>query len=557
MANALIEQMISVSTGLVSDATPDLGDEVTALDYTLGVDTIGATPDLTGFASVADFDAGIAGTPHDEWYNRIWVFPPVLRPVNPQLDTDIPFGIFNAFRATVTLDAITATGATGLTLDIVVTDTIGALAVRTVNIQIGVDAPASILANYLFEFDLGSGALAFIATVVDFVTMFPDDPVTEVWSWKTQVLTNFDGSEQRIALREVPRRMLDFFFLLDQEQRRQQYRRFHRSLGNRIVVPFYWYGARITQDVSAGATQIYFDPAKTNIRDGEYLIIGDPVTLTGQLVTIDEVQADGATIEGTLSEDITTRMIAAPGIEMRLIDKAGGLRMKTLAGEINVKAESLTNRTTFARLGSSSVITVHDGYDVLDIQPIARDDSDEIFEAGYELIDNETGPVFIDQNWSHPFVSGSRKFRIDREGDSTELDYWRDFLEGKRGRQTPFLFQTWHSDLFLAADVEAESNVIILPTVEYATELFPFETYKRLAIVTANGTIYRTVESATIEADGTTTLLLVGEFGSDPGDTTILRVSFLNLVRLGSDDVTLVHDRRYSILELNIRTVDA
>lgn len=555
MTSAISGPLISVSPDLVSESVIDVGDAASPLQGGVAIGGAdGATPALS-FSSVLDFDGAIAGTPFDAWYDRIWIFPPVLRPINPQLDTDIPFGIFNAFNALATLSSISASGNTGLTLDIEATDTIAGLTVRDVNIQIGPTAPSTVSAFYTFVFDLDSVTFTFLATVVDFVTMFPDDPVTEILGWKTQIITNFDGSEQRIALREEPRRNVEFSFLLDARERRQQYRRMHRSLGADIVVPFYWYGARVAAAASAGATQIYFDPAKTDVRDGDYIVISDPVTLTGQIATIDEVQSDGATLTGTLASAITTRMIVAPGFFCRLIDRTG-LKMRTVAGEVEIKAESLISRPDFARPGSAVTISTFGGYNVLDRQPVARIDSDEIFEAGYDLIDYDVGRAQIDMGWSHPFVSGRRQFRIDREGNPAEMDFWRDFLDATRGQQAAFLMQTWHSDLVPVANPEVSSNLITLPNAEYATELFPYETYKRLVIVSASGTVYREVESVEVEEDGTASVYLANEFGDDPADVAISRISFLNLVRLASDSVKLVHGRRYTILEMQIRTVD-
>lgn len=522
-------------------------------EMVLGGATVGSAS-LPSMYSPASGAAVNVPTPWDYWYNRIWVIPGELTPLNPRLNTDIPFAVFNAYEASNTLNSIGTSGATGLTLDISAPEVFSALEMQTVNLQIGSTAPNEIDATFTFTFTSGSGELHFVATVSDFVVMFPDAPVTETWEWKTDVMVGFDGTEQRVALRTAPRRGVEFSFLLDQEERRIQYRRWHRSIGNRLVVPFYWYAARLTADALSGATRIYFDPDDTDLRDGDYLIIANPMTYEGQLVTISTLETDGATLNSPLSANVAEGDLVAPGFECRMVDKTG-LSMQYVTGTAAFKVETLKPRAPFGRPDSAASITTYDGYDVLDVEPVAPGDSNEEFSVNYAIFDGETGIVATDQAWLHPSVSGIRTFRIARETESGIMDYWRDFLDARRGRQAAFLMPTWLEDLELDSMPDG-SNQLVLATDDYVAELWPYETYTRLAIYSDAGVAYRVVSNAVANGDGTATLYLDSPYGATADEQAVYRVSFLNLVRLGEDSVKLTHYQGRSYLEMRFATID-
>jgi hypothetical protein len=513
--------------------------------------------DIPALPSPSDFNGVKMVTPFDFWYNRIWIIPFILSPVNPRIGTDYAFIIMNAFEEINTLTSITSTGATGITIDIPVPTTFREIEVYNANLQLGYSAPNIIDAVFTFHFTYGSATLHFVATVSDFVAMLPDEGATETLIWLTQVLTSQNGEEQRVAHRTAPRRAFDFSFILDQPERRQQYRRWHRSLGNRLVVPAYWYAARILANATAGATRIYFNPASTDVRDGDNLVIVNPLTSDGQLVVAATIETDGATLSNALTADITAGMIVSPGFNCRLLDN-GGLSMQQISGVVKFQAETLSPRVPFARPGASPTIVTYDGYDVLDRIPVARGDSDETFVVSYELFDGATGIEATDQAWTHPFVSGRRDFRIERERNPAEMDFWRNFLDARRGMQVPFLMSTWQPDLVLAAAPTGNNEIVISSDdFEYETELFPYETYKRLAITSDGGIAYRKVTAVTSNDDGTFTLRLDAIYGDQPGETVVSCVSFLNIVRLGEDSVKLTHDALISTLEMTFRTVDA
>lgn len=555
-------------SGGVSPGDAALG-YVPALLADTPIDAAATVEGTLPLVSSGSYDPAVAGLPSYEisgfgghylfdYYYRIWVIPTTIVAQNPVIGQPIPFDIWNAYPQPLNnvLNTITGTGIAGLGLDVSDGTSFKAIEVKTVNLTITPAAPIEIDAEFIFTFDEGVGFFFFQASIADFVQMVPDPPVIERWSWLTDVIPARDGSEQRIALRSSPRRATQYSFILESEvERQRQYNRWYKSLASRIVLPFYQYSTRITAASSAGTSNLYFDPDRTDLRSGEFALVYDDLTDQGYLVKIATLEADGCTVDSPLSFSSTPRMVITPAFVCRLQDRTG-LRMSQVTGDITVQAESLTVRTDFARPESSAVIATFDSLPVLDRRPIADGFTPETFDVNYEVIDGETGVSELFSAWDHPAVLTARKYTIRRLQDPGEMDWWRDFLDELKGQQNPFLQPTWFQDLVPASAPDVLTTDLIVLGSDYASLYFPHETYKRLQIETANGIIYRSVLDATDNGDGTTTLNLSAAFGANPEDVEIECISFLNLTRLQSDTVTLTHGAIRTEIELATRTID-
>lgn len=538
----------------VNDANPSAGNLVSGLEVPV---TAGA---LTNPATTVEANAPVTTMGHFlyDFYYRIWVIPGTLTAQNPAIGAPIPFAIWNAYPQPITnaLSSITDVGGDGLDLDFAAGDVWKAIEYREVNITITPAAPIEIAAEFTFTFAAGSEKFYFNASIADFVQMVPDPPVEETWAWLTDIIPARDGTEQRIALRSTPRRSIKYSFVLESMvERRRQYNRWFKSLASRIVLPYYQYSTPLTAGSSVGSSSLYFDPARTDLRDGEFALLYDALTDNGYLIKIDTVEVDGITTDAPITFEATAGMVIAPAFTSRLFDKTG-LSMYLVTGKIDLAAEALTSRALFSRPGSTAVINTFDGYPVLDIRPIGTGETPELFQANYEVVDGETGIQSIYSAWPHPAVHTTRQYTIRRLQDPGAMDWWRDFLGGLYGQREPFLQPTWFEDLYLASPPAPGDPGITITGSDYVSLYFPYEAFKRLQIETAAGIIWRKVLSAVDNGDGTSALTFDTPLGGGADDVIFDRISYLNLVRLSSDTITLSHGRIRTQIELPTRTVD-
>jgi len=388
-----------------------------------GID--GAIPDFTPPA-MPSASGGLEPFAYGEVYDRIWCVPHYMRPQNPALDTDIPFTIWNAYPVPPmnTMNTITGSGQTGLTLDLSAPRDFDAMEELEVNLQIGTTAPIEISALYEFNFDYGQGIFIFETVIADWLRVPAETPIIETWDWLSDVLTAWDSTEQRIALRLQPRRRIEYNIILEDDAARQrEYERWYNKLASTIAIPFYQYATRITQDSAISATKIYFDPDRTDVRDGELVIIYRLDTEESFLLRLDEVEADGATLASPLTEAIETLDIVAPAFMSR-IDNLTGPAMTCVVGQLTIQANIVDVRPTFERPESTAVITEFDSLPVLNKRPdVSREALPEIFDVSPTIIDTKTGLHEQRTSWLHAFVSGLRRFIIPRMRLPIEMDW--------------------------------------------------------------------------------------------------------------------------------------
>ena len=500
---------------------------------------------------ISDTPPGIVmPEPLSETFNRIWVVPTLINAANPQIGVPIPFIVWNAYPAPNTLNSIGGTGTAGLLISPAAPVSFLGLEEQTFNVVIDNSAPPSVNANFTFDFTTGQGSLQFIAVIVEFLSDIPDAPVSENWEFLTDIITAFDGTEERRALRITPRTSLDFGVLYeDGEERRTQYDELFKNIASRALVPYYQYSAAIQTPSAIGADRIFFDPRLTSARDGEFVLLRNRLTGETALVQISQLETDGATLKDVLTIAVTLDFDVIPTVESSITEQSG-LANSIITGETRFRTVSLGSQTDFVRPNSSPTITTFDGLNVLDRFPLAGD-GDELFGSGKDLIDGDgAGITRIDNAFTNAFVQGSRTFQIDRYQDPDEVEYWKSFLAAAQGQRNSFLFPTYLSDLSLASPPMAGVSELEITQQDYASRYFPNDTYQRLRLELADGTaVYRKV----LSVNGTTLSL---DAAIQVGQTDIVKVSFLNRVRLGGDTVRIQHDVQISRLSITLRTVD-
>lgn len=491
-----------------------------------------------------------------DFYYRIWVIPLTLRAQNPRVGIPIPFYIWNAFPEPDTNDltGIASVGADTLTLSVSAPTTFRAVEMRQVTVTINSTDINEISASFTFTFEQGDADFFFLATVLEFIFMRPDPPISEKWEWKTDIMRVWSGLEQRVALRSYPRRYVDYRLLVESEaDRRDQHWRWHRSANIDIMMPLFQYGSMLTATSPLGSSTLYMDMGPVDIRASEPAVLVNPGTEQGELVIVDTVNVNGVTLQSPLTFEASRGMIFAPAHRGRVSNNTG-IKMSAVHGSVDINAQVFDERSTLERPSSTAILATYQSLPILNRRPLAKGDVGELFDGGHQDMDYDTGVQERKYSWAHPVFGGTRAFLVQRMLDPDEMDWWRAFLEACRGQQNPFLLPTFREDLTPIKEPLPGSSQLTVAEGYYADDMFPHETYKRLEIELSDGSLLRTaVTDAVLETDGTATLTLLESFSTV---TEIARVSFLNLARLGSDTVELEHDHLVSIVEMRIRAID-
>lgn len=492
-----------------------------------------------------------------DFYYRIWVFPNYLQLRNPREFVDIPIGIWNAHPTPVTgndLLSITHTGGSGIIWDQVPPTTFKPIEYREVNFQVTPEAPIRVEAYFTFDFERGAANFNLRIDRASIVQMIPDVPIRETWEFLTDVIVTHDGQEQRIGLRAAPRRSLEFTLtILNSAEWRTQYKRLFADINSQLIMPFWQYNSALKQKGVQGSTTLIFDPKTTDLRVDEFVLI---VRRKGgsQLTRVTALTETGCSVDTPLEYDYDIGDLVAPALPCKFENRSSVGMFSIDVGKANFKALSLEPRQDHNRPGGFAPTQWMENLLILDRRPMWEGNFPYVFDGGGEVIDNETGVLEIKSSWRHPQVEGVRKFMIPRMKQTAEMDFWRYFASYCDGRRTPFLVPAWRHDVRLYQQPENGSGFLLLEGSDYLDLYFPHEPWKRLAIETTSGMIYRRVTKAELQEDGNTLVTL--ETALDPDVGRVERVGYLLRCRLGTDTMTLEHHQLHSFIEFVIRSVD-
>lgn len=508
-----------------------------------------ATPDTP------DLPDGVSGTPlrafADLFYFRIWPIPAVLDVQNPKRNTPIPFKLWNAFLTSNTLNVITPTDLPDITLDAAPGLVFTRLALLTVNAEIGDDAPISIDGNFAFTFDFSDTALRFIAILADILPIQADGSILEILEWKTNVLTNFNGSENRIAIRPRPRRSFGMTLLIgDDAERKVLYDKLFKTAALTVIAPSYQYQSRLKVATAIGDNKLYTNVRRADLRVAEDVLIA---TRDGEffLYQVDEVFADYVTVTTAFSQVIDKGAIVCGAFPGRFPNKTA-LQMAARGGQCNITVNLVDSREQVAWPDNGVAVPTFNDKPLLLRNPLANEQAAEAFDVGLDVIDNETGKPSFFSGWSQAFIEGPRQYLIQSLLDQDDLEFWRNFLDEIKGSQKSFYTPTYREDLIRFEGSTFLPGEITVVGTEYAAQYAALPPYAQLELVTSAGTFHVKVSNAENLGDRSRIHFVV-PIDADLTDAEVTRISYLMLCRLGSDVVKLTHTTDHTIVDLSLR----
>ncbi len=491
---------------------------------------------------------------HRDFHFRFYLIPEELRLSNPTINTDIAFKMWNTHRVPQTLLNLQVQGSNVLTFGLQVNDVVADSKLLTTTVSIGPGEPnIDAIANFTFTDGLAS--LPIIATVSETFNLVPDVPVRETWEFLTDIITSFNGQEQRISLRPEPRRTMDFDVdILDLKDRRAQYELVFKNMGLQAIIPAYHHATNLTGDTPIGGSKYYFDPAVTQMRVGEYLVVINPQTEYAQITQVLSVDADGATGTSASGVDLDKTWYVYPAHAM-IVKNGSGLNMQQTSGKLHMKTEGFST-PTLPRPNAAPVINQLNGIDIMEMRPLIS--ADERFSFRADIVDFEVGVKDIKRKADpHTRISGSRRWRISRYDNPEEEDYMRQFIDNAKGAHKAWFMPTFFPDLTYVSGATNLSGVITVAELNYPSLFHQFNTWKQIRIEYKNlPATYHTVDSAAVNGLGTLTELSLNPVLADDVEVAnITKICFLHKVR-GTDTIRRQHFARETFYSWAIQTVD-
>lgn len=382
--------------------------------------------------------------------------------------------------------------------------------------------------------------------------LFPDIGLSERWEWKTDILSSYVNTEQRISLRERPRITQSAVFgNLDQDANRSIFMDVMNNIKTVFDTPLWAYNTKITQSSSSGVTRIYFDSAFCPVSAGGIVILMNIRSGIFYSHYVSTVYADGCDLSSVLTGDISTSFTVVLGFKS-IIHQEASFVTKTILSNASVTFSSWIE-PTIVRPFSNVSISEFDSLPVL--EKIIRMGSTQKVDFKRFITDNGISLRNISSGWDVAILQKTLSFLVKRVSDSEDLDYWRQFISDTKGAQKAFLLSTNMEDFSLYEDLTQDGSSLKVDLTDYTSLLFPYEAFKKIKITYSDNSFsYHTVSSSVDDSEYTT-LSVTPNIPDDPKVTDVLRISYLLKGRMG-DTITFRHNNLDSDLSINFSTVN-
>lgn len=367
-----------------------------------------------------------------------------------------------------------------------------------------------------------------------------DDTVSETLEWMTSILTAQNGAEQRQARRAFPRRTHEFTVAVQAEQRAILDMLLVRSGAGVFFLPTWFDVSFTTWPAEAGSGFISCTEASTSeIRDNGYALLMSPDPLVREVIEVSFIGPAGINLKSPLNRAWPMGTRVYPLTQARLTDQPEFRQYSsdlytapvrfTEIGELPAPANN--NRPATPHLDSFV------GLPVLTTPPDRQERLTSSYERMLTTVDNGVGNP-------HVLDTAGRSFPLQQYtwtfNGRTEHRQFRQTLDSLRGRAKSAWLPTWADDLYLAADVNENTQEITVRGTVQQHGIAPLPGREVIMIEMPAYRLYRRI-NAMSPSGGNTVMLLDNPISGGFAKDRPLRISYMDRMRLNHDAVEIVH----------------
>lgn len=380
--------------------------------------------------------------------------------------------------------------------------------------------------------DLLSATPPYLSSSVGYL-FFPhnwEEGLDEQLSWKTDILTARDRTEQRLRLRRQPRRTWDLRLLVSGHGRRRLETWIGQRLVHYLVVPVWRDLQALRAPVSDGAWTIPVDTEHTEYASGSLVAVWDSWNHFEVRKVIDV--ADGnITIDAPLSESWPSGTQVAPCRFSLCAEPRSISRFTEEVAEFRLTVGTLFDP-------AFPVMVEPETYLDLPICPFTPSWQDPEESVGnlWAGLDPETGMYEFTVQAVEPTLGKEAHFLvIGRE----RIDTFLRFLHTLAGRLNPFWLAANDRGLEVIGAAAAGGAVLTIENIGYGDDLSRSASRAQIELILTNGTVIRRAIIDVTVAGNQEMLTLDAPLPVDVSTANCNRCAWLEQVRLDSDEITL------------------
>lgn len=276
-------------------------------------------------------------------------------------------------------------------------------------------------------------------------------PVVERLEWLTDITEAKTGHEERIALRNLPRRALEYTALLQGAALQQLDALLWRHQSQSWLLPVWTDPQPLQVPVEAGADFVPADTALYAFAAGGHAVLWLDATRY-EAVTVDAVSSDGITLSAPTTQAWPVGAHLYPAVQARMPFEVTAQRPSAASGQITLRFEL---QPVPALTADDAVL--YRGTPVALRRPNWVSPVQQRWQRKLQRVDYETGYVFQDDLSGVPSLLRSHRLLL---RNRAEISSWRGWLHARQGRAWAFWSPQWQHDLTLAAPITAAGNTI-------------------------------------------------------------------------------------------------
>lgn len=461
---------------------------------------------------------------------------------------EFSFELWHSFVDAKVLAGVAQTGAFGVELN---GATSGALYAFT-SCAYGVSlSQANGLIDYTAAFDFGTGSAYSFNLTASMALVMPEridwstQPEIGI-QYLTEVIEAFDGTEQRIALRDTPRCSLSYMYSMTDEQQYRFDNKMSTSTGS-MIVPLWPMQCQLSRVVSAGDTSVALETINAHVMASDTLLISEGDE--SEIVSVESVDDRVVTLTSMAKKTFSTNAVVIPARIAYPTDESNstsllrGFDQHSISYDLDeTQIQKPAPVDDFARLNSRPIFP---------FRPDRSKDVTTQYNRLRETLDPLIGARSIYDRARGTLKVFGQTFTFFTEAERQRFE---DFAELMNGAQGEFYIEGPGQAFELSEDVVVPTYKFKIKSSGYTNFANSHSLATNIAIKLYNGTtIYRTILSATGNPDGTETIT-TEEITLSLKTTEVETIVPLYLARFDSDEFRYIFDtNEVSTITKNIR----
>ncbi|MCS4061716.1 hypothetical protein [Pseudomonas putida] len=458
------------------------------------------------------------------------------------------FELWHSFTDAKALAGVTESGTFGVELDGIKSGTLYSFTSTPYIVSL---SRATGVINYKAGFDFGVGSAysfkltASMALVMPEVIDWATQPEMSV-QYLTEVIESYDGTEQRIALRDTPRVSLTYLYSMTDEQQYFFDNKLATSAGS-MIVPLWPLQCRLSNPVKPGDSKLYLEEISAHVGRSEIILVAESNEY--EVLTVEAVDGPMVTLKSlaktgfSRSAIVVPLRIAYPANESTATSLLRGFDQHSITYDVDeTKILKPAPVDDFERLNGRPIFPFRPdrSKDVTTQYTRLRETLDPLIGAR-SIYDRARGAVKI-LGQTFTFFSEPERQRFE------------DFAELMSGAQGEFYIEGPGQAFELNDDIYGPAYQFRIKQSGYANFANSNSLAPLVAIKLYNGeTVYRTIQQVTANPDGTETITTI-EQTDNLNARDVETIVPLYLARFDSDEFRYIFDTNaVSTITKNIR----